>query len=90
MNGVARESRKRFNPRLGRGVNPVPPGWQAEMLPTTLASTIVFPFYSILFYSILFYSILFYAMLCYAMLCYAITFYSILFLDVKPWQLGSK
>ena len=84
MNVVARESRKRFNPRLGRGVNPVPPGWQAEMLPTTLASTIVFPFYSILFYSILFYS-----MLCYAMLCYAIIFYSILFLDVKPWQLGS-
>ena len=36
--GVAKESLPKFNPRPCRGLNPGPPGWQSEILPTALTS----------------------------------------------------
>ena len=36
MDGVAKEGRPKFNPQLGWELNPGPPGWQSEMLPTAL------------------------------------------------------
>ena len=36
--GVAKEGRSKFNPRLGRGLNPGPPGWQSEISSTALTS----------------------------------------------------
>ena len=31
MDGVAKESHPKFNPRPGRGMNLGPPGWQSEI-----------------------------------------------------------
>ena len=41
--GVAKEGLPKFNPRPGRELNPGPPGWQSEILPTvpTSHSTVV-------------------------------------------------
>ena len=41
--GVAKEGLSKFNPRPGRELNPGPPGWQSEILPTvpTSHSTVV-------------------------------------------------
>ena len=36
--GVAKEGHPKFNPRPGRGLNPGPPGWQSEILPTVATS----------------------------------------------------